>query len=76
MTDDDESTRTSLEYRQLIKMPKYKAVWTRSFANELGRLGQGIQDIQGTDTIKFIPLSAIPKIAQSHTAALSSHHNR
>ena len=32
-----------------------------SFANELGRLAQGIRNIKGMDTIKFIPLSAVPK---------------
>ena len=32
-----------------------------SFANELGRLAQGIRNIKGTDTIGFIPLSSVPK---------------
>ena len=31
-----------------------------SFANELGRLAQGIRDIEGTDTIDFIPYSDVP----------------
>ena len=33
----------------------------KSFANELGRLAQGIRDIAGTDTINFIPFSEVPK---------------
>ena len=32
-----------------------------SFANELGRLAQGIRDIPGTDTIDFIPFSEVPE---------------
>ncbi|KAL7525892.1 hypothetical protein ACHAXR_001206, partial [Thalassiosira sp. AJA248-18] len=31
------------------------------FANELGRLAQGIRDIPGTDTIDLIPFSEVPK---------------
>jgi hypothetical protein len=57
----DEETGQSLEFRHLIKMDKYRNVWMKSFANELGRLAQGIRDISGTDTIDFIPLSKVPK---------------
>ena len=32
----------------------------RSFANELGQLAQGIRNIQGTNTIVFIPKSEVP----------------
>ena len=42
------------EYNQLIKHPKYKKVWEKSMANEIGRSAQGIRDIKGTDTIFFI----------------------
>ena len=38
----DEETGDSLEYRHLVKHPKYKEVWTRSYANELGHLTNGI----------------------------------
>ena len=58
----DESTGKSLEFRHLIKMDKYRDVWMHSFANELGRLAQGIRNIKGTDTTKFIPLSSVPKV--------------
>jgi hypothetical protein len=37
----DSETGESMEYRQLIKHDKYREVWKRSFANELGRLAQG-----------------------------------
>ena len=35
-------------------------VWQPSMLNELGRLSQGIGDVKGTDTIDFIPRSAVP----------------
>ena len=57
----DDETGQSLEFRHLIKLDKYRDVWMKSFANELGRLAQGIRDIPGTDTIDFIPLSQVPK---------------
>ena len=58
----DEETGRSLEFRQLIKLDKYRAIWMHAFANELGRLAQGIRDIVGTDTIDFIPFSDVPKL--------------
>jgi hypothetical protein len=57
----DEETGQSLEFRHLIKLDKYRDIWMKSFANELGRLAQGIRDIPGTDTIDFIPFSDVPK---------------
>jgi hypothetical protein len=57
----DEETGDSLEYRHLIKHPTYKEVWTKSYANELGRLTEGIRDIPGTKTMQFIRKSDIPK---------------
>ena len=50
----DEETGESLEYRDLMKLPKYKNIWSTSLANEFGRLAQGICDVPGTDTIFFI----------------------
>jgi len=38
----DAETGTELEHRQLRKHPTYKKVWDESYANELGRLCQGI----------------------------------
>ena len=48
------------EYRSL-RQGRDKALWIKSFANELGRLAQGIRDIKGTNCISFIKHSAIPK---------------
>ena len=50
----DSKTGESLEYRDLIKRDKYREMYEKSFANELGRLAQGIRDIPGTNTIVFI----------------------
>lgn len=41
-------------------------MWTRSFANELGQLTQGICNIHKTNRIKFIQKSAVPA---DHTIA-------
>ena len=57
----DEETDDSLEYHQLIKHPKYKEIWSKSYANELGRLTNGIRDIPGTNTMRYIRKSDIPK---------------
>eukprot|EP00804_Cyclotella_cryptica_P000392 CCRYP_008696-RA/>CCRYP_008696-RA protein AED:0.37 eAED:0.37 QI:0/0/0/1/0/0/5/0/407 len=53
--------RQLLEYRQLLRHPKFKEAWNISAANEFGRLAQGIKGrVKATDTIKFIPKSDIP----------------
>ena len=57
----DEETGKSLEFRHLIKLDKYREIWMTSFANELGRLAQGIRNIPGTDTIDFISFSDVPE---------------
>ena len=57
----DEDTGKYLEYRDLVNMEKYHNTWTTSFANELGRLAQGILEVPGINTILFIPKSDIPK---------------
>ena len=55
----DASTGQQLEHRQLRRHPAYKQDWDTSYANELGRLCQGIghddataskQRVEGTDT--------------------------
>jgi hypothetical protein len=57
----DEESGKTLEYRQLLRHPKYKRVWSKSSANEFGRLAQGIRNIKGTDTITFVRKSDVPK---------------
>ena len=57
----DHETGQLLEYRQLLKNPKLKEIWTRSAEDEFGRLAQGIGGrIKGTDTICFIHKREIP----------------
>jgi hypothetical protein len=59
----DHDTGVTLEHRQLRRHPKYKDTWDTSYANEIGRLCQGIgkhpttpnlQRIAGTNTMKPI----------------------
>jgi hypothetical protein len=57
----DPKTGEKQEYCHLIKQPESIDTWNRSFANELGRLAQGIRDQQGTNTILFIPYVDVPK---------------
>ena len=38
----DHETGQLLKYRQLLKNPKFKEIWTRSATDEFGRLAQGI----------------------------------
>ncbi|RPI66945.1 MAG: hypothetical protein EHM43_10390, partial [Ignavibacteriae bacterium] len=57
----DDATGDVLEYRHLIKSATHKTIWQRSFANELGRLFQGIRDIKGTNTCFFIAKAKVPK---------------
>ena len=58
----DPITGESLTYRQLIRGPD-KAIWLQGCANEIGRLAQGLDnsDITGTETIHFIPHTALPE---------------
>eukprot|EP00804_Cyclotella_cryptica_P003021 CCRYP_006028-RA/>CCRYP_006028-RA protein AED:0.37 eAED:0.37 QI:0/-1/0/1/-1/1/1/0/464 len=56
----DKESGKILEYRHLMKHPKYAEAWTTSYANELGRLTQGICGIPGTNTMFFIHKHEIP----------------
>ena len=56
----DPESGKELEYRDLIKSEKYKDVWSASFARELHQLAQGTNEINGTNTIYFVPHRKIP----------------
>lgn len=57
----DQETGQLLEYRQLLKHPRFREVWNRSASDEFGRLAQGIGGrIKGTDTIRFVHKHEIP----------------
>ena len=52
-----------MNYRQLLRNPKYREVWSKSSANEFGRLANGVggRIKNPTNTIKFIHEHEIPK---------------
>ena len=54
----DDETGDLLEYRHLMKHPKYKDVWTKSFGTEIRRLATT------TETIFFIKKDEIPQERQ------------
>jgi hypothetical protein len=64
----DPTTGEFLEHRQLHRDPKFKPVWDKSYANELGRLCQGIgtgasptsKRVEGTNTFFLINYNDIP----------------
>ena len=58
----DKETGQLLNYRQLIRNPKYKKEWKISAANKFGQLAQGVGDpIKGINTIKFIHKHEVPR---------------
>ena len=58
----DPTLQKMMEHKDLInKSPESKLIWDTSYANELGRLSQGIRNIKGTDCIKFIKNSEVPR---------------
>ena len=57
----DKDTGKLMEYRQLMKNPKYRPLYRNSYAKELGRLAQGMPGLaNGTNIIFFIPKKDIP----------------
>ena len=58
----DANSGKMLNYRQLMKDPKYRRDWSISSANEFGRLANGVGGrIKGTNTIKFVHKHQVPK---------------
>ena len=54
-------TGKEIECRDIMKSEKTKDVWNRSFANEFGRLAQGVGDrTKGTNTMHFTQHHNIP----------------
>ena len=58
----DGDTGELMEYRHLMKNPKYKKIWEKYFGNEVGRLAQGVPGRveNGTNTISFVGKDEIP----------------
>ncbi len=67
----DKNIGTMLEYQHLVENPAMKSVWEMSFANKIGRLFQGIQNLKGMDTCFFIAKLLIPTNKWTSTAGLS-----
>eukprot|EP00804_Cyclotella_cryptica_P020074 CCRYP_014880-RH/>CCRYP_014880-RH protein AED:0.12 eAED:0.12 QI:0/-1/0/1/-1/1/1/0/1096 len=58
----DVDSGKKLNHRQLLKHPRYKDAWSRSAADEFGRLAQGVGNrVKGTNTIQFIHEADIPR---------------
>ena len=58
----DDDTGEMLEYRHLVKIPKYRERWSKAFGKEIGRLAQGYKDeVEGTNTLFFIPYDQVPE---------------
>jgi hypothetical protein len=73
----DHETGETLEHCQLRRLPKYKATWDKSYADEIGRLCQGVgqhptmpntQRVTGTNTMKPTMFQDIPINHQSDVA--------
>ena len=57
----NEETGELMEYRQVIKCPKYQKLYSKSYSKELGRITQGIHGVvNGTNTIFFIEKTDVP----------------
>ena len=53
-----------LNYKQMMRHPKYKGKWQVSLANEFGRLANGVGGggrIKRSNAIRFIRIRDIPK---------------
>ena len=51
-----------MEYIHVIKKSKLRPDYTKSFANEIGRLSQGVvKRVEGIDPIFFLPHDNIPE---------------
>jgi hypothetical protein len=57
-------TGKEMEYKTLLKDPVLQPLLKRVFGNEVGRLFQGIRNIQGTNTCFCVELTNIPKYRQ------------
>ena len=57
----NEQTGELMEYRQVMKNPKYRTLYETEYSKELGRLAQGMpEQAEGTDAIFFIEKISVP----------------
>ena len=57
----DKDTGELMEYRKIMRKPKYRQIYRNSYPKEIGRLAQGMPCIvEGTNTMSFIDKQDIP----------------
>ena len=57
----DAETGELMEYRHLMKNPKYREIWSKSYGDEIGRVFQGMPGrVDGTNTAFFVHKEAVP----------------
>ena len=58
----NKETGELMEYHHIMKTPKYRELYCKSYSKEMGRLAQGLPRIvNGTNTIFFINKEDIPE---------------
>ena len=56
----DKDTVELMDYRNLIKNPKYRPLYQNSYAKEIGRLAQCMPGlVEGTNTMFFIDKTSV-----------------
>ena len=61
----DQDSGKMMNYRRLMKHPKFNKAWTKSLANEFGQLASGVGGcIKGMKTIQFIHQHEVPQTRQ------------
>ena len=57
----DKDTGEFMEYRKLMRKPKYRQLYRNYYSKEIGRLAQGMTGlVEGTNTMFFIENQDIP----------------
>jgi hypothetical protein len=72
----DDNIGNTLEYCQLIKIPKYRDIRTQSFANELGQLFQGICKHKGTNTCFIKKLGVLKGCTYAYGCIVCNYHSQ
>ena len=63
----DDASGEMLNYEKLIKNPDTRKVWSRAMCKELGRLSQGFDSTEGTNTFFFLTRNEIKNIPKDKT---------
>jgi hypothetical protein len=57
-----ETGETITKYEQLLKLPALQKIWSAAMCKELGRLANGWENEEGTETIEFMSIDEIKEI--------------